>query len=229
MTTDASTKERLLTAAIKVFATKGLIAATIREICLEAKVNVAAVNYHFGDKAELYATVLNHIFKEHQDKRDPELSDQAKNGPTPEERLQAHIKVGVLQAYDKEHGSAAREDKDQQACTPYSIFLMEMAHPSPSLDEVVEIFIKPDSEQLCDIIDDFFEGKANQYIVRRCACSVWGQILHPAMCWPIGILLHGDQAQAMIEPESLAEHIFQFTLGGLKQIKKQLHKIASEV
>ncbi len=229
MTNDISTKQRLLAAAIKVFASKGLNAATIREICQEAEVNVAAVNYHFGDKAELYATVLNHIFQKHQDRRDPELSSQAQNGPTPEKRLLAHIQLGVFQTYDKECECAARETESTQECAPYSIFLMEMAHPSPGLDKIVKTFIKPDADQLGDILNDFFEGKAKPSIIHYCANSIWGQILHPAMCWPIDFRLHGNHALALIEPETLAEHTFQFTLGGLKQIKKQLDKIQSEV
>ncbi len=48
------TRSRLLAAAGPVFADKGYQAATIRDICLAAGVNVASVNYYFGDKATLY-------------------------------------------------------------------------------------------------------------------------------------------------------------------------------
>ena len=49
-----STKERILLAAGPVFANKGFKAATVREICEAAKVNVASINYYFGDKQKLY-------------------------------------------------------------------------------------------------------------------------------------------------------------------------------
>ena len=48
------TKLRLLETAGMVFAEKGFRAATVREICQRAGVNLAAVNYHFGDKERLY-------------------------------------------------------------------------------------------------------------------------------------------------------------------------------
>src|SRR3954453_12160787 len=52
------TRKRLLEAAGEVFADKGFKAATVRDICCRAGANVAAINYHFGDKERLYAEVL---------------------------------------------------------------------------------------------------------------------------------------------------------------------------
>src|SRR3954471_21999469 len=52
------TRRLLLEAAGAVFAEVGFRDATVREICARAGANVAAVNYHFGDKARLYTEVL---------------------------------------------------------------------------------------------------------------------------------------------------------------------------
>ena len=48
------THERILTAAQKLFAERGLDATSVRDITTEARCNVAAVNYHFGGKENLY-------------------------------------------------------------------------------------------------------------------------------------------------------------------------------
>jgi AcrR family transcriptional regulator len=48
------TREKLLEAAGQIFAEHGFQAATVREICSRAGANVAAINYYFGDKVELY-------------------------------------------------------------------------------------------------------------------------------------------------------------------------------
>src|SRR5205814_3020201 len=54
---------RLLKAARKLFADRGLAATSIRELAQEAGVNVAAVNYHFGDKEQLYLETLRFCYR----------------------------------------------------------------------------------------------------------------------------------------------------------------------
>ena len=46
-------REKILDAAGRVFAERGYKSATIRQICQAAEVNVAAVNYYFGDNKSL--------------------------------------------------------------------------------------------------------------------------------------------------------------------------------
>jgi TetR/AcrR family transcriptional regulator, regulator of cefoperazone and chloramphenicol sensitivity len=52
------TRWRLLQAATEVFAGVGYHAATTREICRRAGVNLASIHYYYGDKAELYREVF---------------------------------------------------------------------------------------------------------------------------------------------------------------------------
>src|SRR5216683_3872831 len=56
----AETRERLLEAAGAVFSESGFRNATVRDIVTRAGANIAAVNYHFGDKEGLYSAVLEH-------------------------------------------------------------------------------------------------------------------------------------------------------------------------
>ena len=57
-----NTKERLLKAASEIFAEKGFRDATVAEICEAAEANIAAVNYHFGNKETLYDEVWLRAF-----------------------------------------------------------------------------------------------------------------------------------------------------------------------
>ncbi|MDF7801912.1 CerR family C-terminal domain-containing protein [Pontiellaceae bacterium B1224] len=58
-----TTKERLIQAAVVIFAEKGYHNATVAEICEAAEANIAAVNYHFGDKENLYRQVWAFLFE----------------------------------------------------------------------------------------------------------------------------------------------------------------------
>jgi len=52
------TRQSILRAAINLFAEKGFEGASVRDIVARAKVNQAAINYHFEGKEGLYAEVL---------------------------------------------------------------------------------------------------------------------------------------------------------------------------
>ena len=52
-------RERLFSCAMRLFAEKGYARTSTREIALTAKVNISAISYYFGDKANLYRTIFN--------------------------------------------------------------------------------------------------------------------------------------------------------------------------
>src|SRR5947208_16884641 len=54
----AATKERILDSAESLFMEHGFEATSLRSITAAAAVNLAAVNYHFGSKEELFQAVL---------------------------------------------------------------------------------------------------------------------------------------------------------------------------
>ena len=53
------TRTKILDAAEQVFADKGVNGASLREIMIVAEVNIAAVNYYFGSKADLLKAVVS--------------------------------------------------------------------------------------------------------------------------------------------------------------------------
>jgi AcrR family transcriptional regulator len=54
----AAARDQLLLHATRIFSLKGFAAASTREICDAAGVNVASIHYYFGDKEGLYREVL---------------------------------------------------------------------------------------------------------------------------------------------------------------------------
>ena len=55
------TKERILDAAERLFAAHGFAGTSLRAVTKEARVNLAAVHYHFGTKEDLLREVLSRI------------------------------------------------------------------------------------------------------------------------------------------------------------------------
>lgn len=57
------TRKRIIKAAEKIFARGGYRAMTLREVTNEARVNLAAVNYHFGSKSNLMRSIIRERFE----------------------------------------------------------------------------------------------------------------------------------------------------------------------
>src|SRR5579862_7359672 len=93
----APTRGQLLEAAGAVFAEVGFHSATIREICQRAGANIAAVNYHFGDKQALYSAVLAETFHASLQKYPADMGLSA--GATVEQRLHAFIRSFLLRIF----------------------------------------------------------------------------------------------------------------------------------
>src|SRR4029077_19607191 len=95
------TRERILKAAERLFADRGYEETSVRAIVAKARVNQAAINYHFGGKDGLYREVLRAAFRaltEHQ------LSHaQETKGLSPEDALAAFVRHQL-------HPLAARDE-----------------------------------------------------------------------------------------------------------------------
>lgn len=57
----STTRGRILDAALDLFGERGLNGVTVRDIAARAKVNVAAISYHFGGKEALYRAVAEAV------------------------------------------------------------------------------------------------------------------------------------------------------------------------
>ena len=57
----ATSRDAILDAAIRCFATKGFAATTIKDLASEAEVNSALLYYYFTDKQTLYRETLRHV------------------------------------------------------------------------------------------------------------------------------------------------------------------------
>lgn len=60
---DENSKQRILSAATKLFAEKGFDGTSVREICKEAGVNLCMISYYWGGKQELYNGITEDLIE----------------------------------------------------------------------------------------------------------------------------------------------------------------------
>ncbi len=203
-----ATRQHLLAAAGEVFAEVGFRAATVREICERAGANIAAVNYHFGDKERLYRAVLQETYQTAVKKypADYGLRDDA----TAEERLRAFVHSLLLRIFSD--GPSAQHGK---------LMAREMMEPTGALDEVVREDIRPMSTLLVAIVGELLGPGTDEGTRRLCANSVVSQALFYHHCRPVVVRLYPDMRFDRAGIDRLTEHITRFSLAAIKNLAKQ--------
>jgi AcrR family transcriptional regulator len=201
------TRQRLLEAAGEVFAERGFRNTTIREICRRAQANLAAVNYHFGDKEGLYAAVMKYAHAYALEKY-PLAQRESEEMPAAD-RLYAFIRYLLLSIFEK--GPPAWLGK---------IMAREMIEPTQALDELVENIIFPMSQKLGAIIQDLLGGQVPDDLVHRCQISIIGQCLHYRNARPVIQRLFPEHKYFPEDIVRMADHITRFSLAALRGLAK---------
>ncbi len=136
----ARARERLLDEASKVFAHKGYAAASTREICQQAGMNVAAINYHFGGKEELYREVLLVPMRE--------ISARWHGFDAPGLSLAQSLAM-LLGAFLPAPGDAREMEREARMMR---LHLREMVEPSALYAELTTEFVRPHHEAITRLL-----------------------------------------------------------------------------
>ena len=203
---DEKTRQRLLDAAGEVFAELGFRNATVREICRRAGANVAAVNYHFGDKEHLYLAVMRYAHGQSFAKYPSNLD--LPPGASPQARVRSFVKAFLLRVLDIGKSSWAGR-----------LMSKELAEPTAALDFIVSEQIRPNFLFLSAALRELLGAKADDALVRRCAASIVGQCLFYHFGRPILERLHGTKI-GVEQVEGLTDHITAFSLAAIGAIGK---------
>ncbi len=195
-----ATKVRLLEAAGQEFADKGFDCARIRTICERAQANIAAVNYHFGDKEQLYVAA---VLEAHRCGFEPEGADG--EGPDdPVEQLREFIRYFLSRVL------ALHNPDDWR----HLLMIREMLHPTPASDVLIREAIRPRFERLGRILRRFCP-EAEERKIHALSFSVIGQCLHYKMARSVTERLVGPAGMAALDLDYLTEHITTFCLAAL--------------
>lgn len=205
MKSDEETRARILVAAERLFGERGFKRVTVREICRAAEANVAAVNYHFGDKLGLYREVLQSAIEAM--RATSEAARAAGEGQRPEEQLRRYIGVFLHRVLTPENQAIHR------------LITREMSDPTPALDALVEQGIRPRIEYLSSLIAQIIDCPPRDPRVLRCVASIQTQAvayLPNAIAARLGFALKPTPAQI----DEAADHIATFSLAGVRAIAR---------
>ncbi|MGL4553838.1 MAG: TetR/AcrR family transcriptional regulator, partial [Gemmataceae bacterium] len=166
---DDPTRTRILDAAGPLFAGKGFDATTVREITDRAGTNLAAVNYHFRGKEDLYVETVRHAAHACE-ARAPTPSWPP--GVPAERRLRDFVAAFVRRVLGHDGPAWHR-----------LLIFRELADPRPgACEEFVKHFVRPTFETLLGVVRDLVPPATPPRALRLLAGSVIGQILHHHHC-----------------------------------------------
>lgn len=202
---NSETHERILGAAERLFAEKGYEGTSIRDITAEADCNVAAVNYHFGGKDNLYIATFRRLLVDLRDRRiNSMVRDMgAVDDPTLEYFLESFANAFLEPLVEGGRGRLF-----------LSFFANEMmdAHLPPGLffDEMVRPLIQVTNEGLIRTGPPLAPETA-----LLCMMSIVGQLLHTYKALPY---FSSPEGPHMV-PTDLSDHVrhvVQFSAGGIR-------------
>lgn len=195
----ADARQRLLEAAQVEFADNGYEGATIRAITRRAGVNIAGINYYFGDKERLYIEAVKHA---HTCTGRMDTFPVSLPGAAPVEALRVFIREMV----GRMHAPASP--------TAMKLMMREMADPGKAAHVVVDEFIRPAAFALREILRGVLPG-ADEARLLMAGFSVIGQILFYRQNRPVAELIFGKEPVAALDVDAVADHVTRFTLAAL--------------
>jgi AcrR family transcriptional regulator len=198
----------VLQAARRLFADRGFTNVTVRDICREASANVAAVNYHFGDKMGLYREVLQGAIDAV--RATTEAARQAGAGRPAEEQLRRFVSVFL-------HRVLAPGQE-----THHRLIQREMDQPTLALDALVEQGVRPRVEYLAGLIAELIGCEPSDEVAVRSVGSLMSQALIYVRRNPVAERLGFPFTGTPEEIDEAARHIAEFSVGGIKAVARQV-------
>ncbi len=191
------TKQKILYAAAEKFAKDGYHKTTIRDICNHADVNIAAVNYHFKGKAELYLKVYEYLFIETDDEWDrEELSFKSFS------EWKSYIYSWVFGLL--RNISSSREIYQWKSI----LYAREMVEPTEHFLVLYHSFFEPRLLKLEKNIEyGFSDRKAEKNFIKIQVFSIMSQILFYAQNKKLVSLVYGPDFYSKENIETIARDI----------------------
>jgi len=196
------TRQRLLDAARERFAEEGYWTASVRDICRAARANVAAINYHFGDKLGLYREVVTEALAS-VGNLDP-LIDVPADSP-PADRIRHYVG----------HYLPRIAKPDELALWTQRLMGHELEAPTPLAPWIAERIIGPRLRFLGQAVAELLGCPPSDPRVDRCVMSLQAQCLAYRPNKFAKAAMPERDAAMRADLDAAVEHVVVFTLAGI--------------
>jgi len=202
------TRQRLLAAAVELFAEKGYWEASNAEICERAGTNSASLNYHFGSKENMYVEAWKYAFSKSLEAHPPEGGVSA-DAPA-SERLAGRIRAFIAQVADPDTRDMDFAHK-------------EMACPTGLLTEAIDEATRPMREAFDAILYELLGPTTDKQIIQYWQMSIMGLCFGPML--HLRHIKKAPEAQrpkdfpSDVDVDAFAEHAVSLILAGLNTAK----------
>jgi AcrR family transcriptional regulator len=199
-------QQRLLDAAEELFAEHGFDASSIREITKKAQCNLAAVNYHFHNKENLYNEVFRRRLAALRDVRIDSINKilaQKEPQPTLEQLLMAFSTAFLEPLLDQTIGRRFMK-----------LMVREMSDPHLPVKMFVEELTGPTFTELGRGLATVCPALSREKIVLSIISTV-GQLIHIIQ---LNEMLRTDELAGMPVPSltEMVEHVVAFSTAGIR-------------
>lgn len=201
-----ATRQQLLEAAGQVFAEHGYAKATSKEICTRAGANVAAVNYHFGGKDELYAAVLEEAHAR--------LVSVETMAAAAQSRIDPRQKLRML--LTRIFGEVVKRDK---AAWELRVLSRELLSQSPMMTPMINHQVAPKAKIMRAVLAEIMDLPPEHPTVSCTVLNVMGPVL--LMLIASRTLQQKVAPNLDLDPASLADHMVVYALAGMQAVARK--------
>ncbi len=206
----AATRDRILDAAERLFAERGYVSASIRDITAAAGVNLAAVNYHFGGKESLYQEMMLRRVQGMRERRLEAIraSRALASSERTLEDLLRRLAAAILEP----------ADDPQDAKLMLQLFSREATEPRMPRDVFQRVLISPVEDAFCEALADIAPG-IDRESASLSLTSLVAQVLHFVRAGGYYGTLETREVRG-VTFDRIVRHIVKLTAAGIRELAR---------
>ena len=200
-----TTKDRILNEAEALFAQKGFHGVTVREITEAANCNLAAVNYHFGNKWNLYLAVFQFRWL-------PRARRVRESVIKELEKHESPSRTEVVKALSQAFLKGPLEDDER---TRHSLLIIrELAEPTEAFELVAEEALRPLFSVIAEHLRPVMPPEMGEERLNFNILSIFAMVTYFNLARAAVTNITGQEYDQDFKT-MLVEHIVNFSLKGL--------------